>query len=212
MGSIFKLLTAITKVPKIPPIPMGIYNQIIFKVKNMLSKKILLISSVLALAALLGGCAPDLSPNTYSGGEVGVASRVVKGTVVSIRQVKIAQNSGVGAVGGAVAGGAAGSLIGGTTAVNIVGATGGAVVGGLIGNEVEKEMRKDVGYEYIIQLDNNSTISVTQQQDLQLSLQQRVLVIYGPTTRIVPDNTVSVPSTAPNKATTTKSPTTGTKS
>lgn len=189
---------------------MGIHSQII-EVKTMFSKKIILISSVLALTPLLGGCGPSLSPNTYSGSDVGVASRVLKGTIISIRQVKIQQNSGVGAVGGAVAGGAAGSLIGGSTAVNIVGATGGALVGGLIGNEAEKQFRKDVGYEYIIQLNNNSTISVTQQQDLQLALNQHVLVIYGPTTRIVPDNTVSLPSTAatpaPKKTTATKSTT-----
>jgi outer membrane lipoprotein SlyB len=162
----------------------------------MFSKKILLIGSTLAVTLLLGGCGPDLSPNAYSASDVGVASRVVKGTIVAIRPVKIQQNSGVGALGGAVAGGAAGSLIGGSTAVNIVGATGGALVGGLIGNEAEKQFRKDVGYEYIIQLDNNSTISVTQQQDLQLALNQHVLVIYGPTTRIVPDNTISAPSSA----------------
>ena len=163
-------------------------------------KKVLLISSALALTPLLGGCGPSISPNTYNANTVGVASRVVKGTIISIRPVKIQQNSGVGAVGGAVAGGAAGSLVGNRTAVNIVSATGGALLGGLIGNEVEKEFRKDVGYEYIIQLANNSTISVTQQQDLQLGLNQRVLVIYGPTTRIVPDNTISVPSAAATPA------------
>ncbi len=171
----------------------------------MFNRKVILISLALALMPLLGGCVPDLSPNTYSGGEVGVASRTVKGTIIAIRPVKIQQNSGMGALGGGVAGGAAGSMMGGTTAINIIGATGGAIVGGLIGNEAEKQLRKDVGYEYIIQLDNNSTISVTQQQDLQLALNQRVLVIYGPTTRIIPDNTISVPSPAPSKATTTKS-------
>ena len=174
----------------------------------MFSKKVLLIGSTLALTSLLGGCSgSDLSPNTYNGSTVGVASRAEKGTIVSIRQVKIQQNSHVGALGGAVAGGAAGSLVGNRTAVSIASATGGALLGGLIGNEAEKQLRKDVGYEYIVQLNNGSTIAVTQQQDLQLGLNQHVLVIYGPTTRIVPDNTVSVPSPAPSKATTTKSKT-----
>lgn len=159
--------------------------------------RIILIGSTLALMSLLTACAPSVSPNTYSGSEVGVASRVVKGTVIGIRPVKIQQNTGIGAVAGGVAGGAAGSLIGSSTAVNIVGAAGGAVVGGLIGNEAEKQLSKDQGYEYIIQLDNNSTISVTQTQALQLSLNQRVLVIYGATTRIVPDDTISVPASTP---------------
>ena len=174
----------------------------------MFSKKTLLIGSTLALTSLLGGCSgSDLSPNTYNGSTVGVASRAEKGTIVSIRQVKIQQNSHVGALGGAVAGGAAGSLVGNRTAVSIASATGGALLGGLIGNEAEKQLRKDVGYEYIVQLTNGSTVAVTQQQDLQLSLNQRVLVIYGSPTRIVPDNTISAPSSTPSKAATTKSKT-----
>ncbi len=181
----------------------------------MSTKKTLLISSALTLMTVLTACAPSVSPNTYSGSEVGVASRVVKGTVIGIRPVKIQQNTGIGAVAGGVAGGAAGSLIGNSTAVNIVGAAGGAVVGGLIGNEAEKQLSKDQGYEYIIQLDNNSTISVTQTQALQLSLNQRVLVIYGATTRIVPDDTISVPASTPKTAVTppakTQAPVTSTK-
>lgn len=180
----------------------------------MTNKKTLLIGSALTLMAVLTACAPSVSPNTYSGNEVGVASRVVKGTVIGIRPVKIQQNTGIGAVAGGVAGGAAGSLIGSSTAVNIAGAAGGAVLGGLIGNEAEKQLSKDQGYEYIIQLDNNSTISITQTQALQLSLNQRVLVIYGATTRIVPDDTISVPASTPKTTTAptkTKTPVTSTK-
>ncbi len=180
----------------------------------MFSKKVLLIGSTLALTSLLGGCVSNLSPNMYNGNTTGVASSAAKGTIVSIRQVRIQQNSHVGALGGAVAGGAAGSLIGERTAVSIASATGGALLGGLLGNEVEKELRKDVGYEYIVQLRNGSMVSVTQQQDLQLSLNQRVLVIYGPTTRIVPDNTVSAPRHSPvatsSKTTAAKSTTSNT--
>ncbi len=162
----------------------------------MFSKKIILLSSTLALIPLLGGCGPNLSPNTYSGNDVGVASRVIKGTIIAMRPIKIEQNSGVGAVGGAVAGAAGASLLGTNPAASIAAGAGGAVVGALIGNAAEKGMRRDVGYEYIIQLNNNSTISVTQQQDLQLALNQHVLVIYGSTTRIVPDNTVTMPAPA----------------
>ena len=96
-------------------------------------------------------------------------------------------------------------MIGGTTAVRIASGVGGAVVGGLIGNEAEKAMRSDKGYEYIIQLDNGNDISVTQQQDLQLAVNQHVLVIYGAMTRIVADNTVSVPVATPAPAATTAS-------
>lgn len=164
-------------------------------------KKIILISSTLAVASLLAACSPSVSPNTYSGSDVGVASRVIKGTVIGIRPITIQQNTGLGAIGGGVAGGAAGSMIGGTTAAHVAGAAGGAVVGGLIGNEAEKHLSKEQGYEYIIQINNNSIISVAQAQDLKLSLKQHVLVIYGATTRIVPDNTISLPEEASPKTT-----------
>lgn len=151
-------------------------------------KKILLFACLPCF--LLFGCTKNISPNTYDASEVGVASKVTSGVIISKRLVHIDVNSGIGATTGAVAGGAAGSMIGGDRTTNVIGAVGGAVAGGLVGNVVEKGIRKTEGYEYIIKTDTGSTISVTQVKDMQFQVNQRVLVIYGPTTRIVPDNRV----------------------
>ena len=152
-------------------------------------KKILLFICISCL--VLGGCTKNISPNTYDASEVGTANKVLSGKIIAKRPINIDVNSGIGGIAGATAAGAAGSTIGNNGATHTIGAVGGAVAGGLVGNAIEKEIRKTKGYEYIIKLDNGSTISVAQVKDLPLSVNQQVLVIYGPTTRVVPDNRVT---------------------
>ena len=139
---------------------------------------------------ILASCAPSLSPNTYTAGQVNRAERVVKGVIVSSRQVKLNNNSGVGGLAGTVAGGALGSDIGHGTPANVAGAVGGAVVGGLIGNEVEKAVQNQEGHEYIIKLNSGKMISIVQAEGIDLNVGQRVLIVYGRSTRVIPDNTI----------------------
>lgn len=152
-------------------------------------KNIFFIFALLFLGIQINGCAQNVSPNTYQTSEVGVANKVVSGVIVSKRTVNIDANSGVGGLAGAVAGGAAGSVVGGSTASNIIGAVGGAVIGGLAGSAIDKAVNHHEGIEYIIKLNKGSTISVTQVQDMLFEVNQRVLVIYGHPTRIIPDTT-----------------------
>ena len=153
-------------------------------------KKIFSIIVMLVLCAEISGCAQNMSPNTYQASDVGKASKAVPGVIVAKRNINIDANSGVGGLAGAVAGGAAGSVIGGSTASNIIGAVGGAVLGGLAGNAIDKSVNHKQGIEYIIKLKDGSTVSVTQTEDMQLAIHQHVLIIYGKTTRIIPDTTV----------------------
>jgi len=150
--------------------------------------KILLIT-FLSFAALLG-CTKNISPNTYEAAEIGTANKVMPGIIIAKRSINIDVNSGIGSMAGATAGGAAGYQIGGDKTTNIIGGVGGAVAGGIVGNAIEKGIRKTEGYEYIIQLTNGSSVSVAQTKEMPLAINQKVLVIYGPTTRVVPDNRV----------------------
>ena len=104
-------------------------------------------------ALFLWSCASG--PNDYTYQDMGQAAAVRQGTVLSIRPVKVSSQSGVGQIGGAVAGGALGSMIGGNTAVNIVGAVGGAILGGFFGNETEKVITKDTAYEFMVRQTSN---------------------------------------------------------
>ncbi len=94
----------------------------------------------------------------------------------------------MGGIAGATAGAAAGTAVGGSVQAMVVGAVGGAVVGGVMGNGLDKAVNHHKGYEYIIRLKNKSIISIAQAEDLHFSINQPVLILYGATTRIIPDN------------------------
>lgn len=49
------------------------------------------------------------------------------------------------------------------------------------------DVTRKKGHEYVIKLDSGSIISVVQTEDLDLEPKQRILVIYGSSTRVVPD-------------------------
>lgn len=151
-----------------------------------------LIVSLCLIVAMLSGCGRDISTNTYQAMETGVASKVLYGVVIAQRPVTINISNNVGGLAGTAAGAAGGSAVGGSGRSNIVGAIGGAVAGGIVGHALDKATSLKKGMEYIIRLKDSSTISVTQGQDLHLSVGQRVLIIYGATTRVVPDETIAV--------------------
>lgn len=79
------------------------------------------------------------------------------GTVQSVEPISTqGQASGLGAVGGAVAGGLLGNQFGagnGRTAMTVVGALG----GGLAGNEVEKRVRSETVYRVYVRMDTGKT-------------------------------------------------------
>jgi outer membrane lipoprotein SlyB len=138
---------------------------------------------------LLAGCAQDVGTNTYSSSDVGQVNKVVPAKVVSMRPITVSSNTGVGGLAGAGAGAVAGSLIGGSTEAHILGGIGGAVVGGVAGNAIEKGISKQQGMEYVLRVTKDkSLVTVTQLQDLKLYAGEKVLIIYGKQTRVVPDD------------------------
>ena len=146
----------------------------------------LLLPCLLVICLGLNACAQNVSPNTYTTSDVGVASKVKKGVILSRRAVSVDNNSGVGGLAGAAAGATAGTMVGGSAATTVLGAIGGAVVGGVGGNMIDKGINHHQAYEYIIKLDGGQMISVTQVEDTQLQVHQHILVVYGLMTRIIP--------------------------
>lgn len=106
--------------------------------------------------------------------------------MVSVRQISIASNNGAGTLIGGAAGGVAGSMIGGSDTAHILGAIGGAVVGGIAGNAAQEGLSSQSGYEYVIQLDNGSMVTVSQGNDVLLNPGQKCMVLYGKRARVVP--------------------------
>lgn len=132
----------------------------------------------------LTACAPNISGDNYSSANAGQMYNVQNGIVIDKRVVNVDKsNSGLGALSGAALGGIGGSAIGGSTRANLAGAVGGALVGGLLGNLAENKITSQQGFEYIVKLTNRSsqttnTIAVVQGPTPQISVGQRVLVIY----------------------------------
>lgn len=145
----------------------------------------------LCLCLIISSCSQNVSPTTYQVSEVGRASKVIPGVIIAKRSVTIDANSGAGGLTGVAAGATAGSTVGGGGVSHILGALGGAVIGGLAGDKIDKSINQHRGLEYIIKLKNGKTISVVQADEMKFALKQRVLVIYGEKTRIIPDETLN---------------------
>ena len=139
-------------------------------------------------SALLAGCATNISPQTYSVGSVGQVNRTIAATVISVREVDIAGTTGLGGGAGAATGAVVGSAAGhGNARGNIVGAIGGAVVGGLAGAAIEANATKQKAMEYVVETQNGNLMTIVQGLDTQFGPGQKVLVLYGSPSRLIPD-------------------------
>ena len=145
------------------------------------------IGFIVSAMCLLAGCA-NVSPSTYSVGSVGQVNRAVRGTIISVREVKIeGSQSGAGATAGAIAGGAVGSQAGNDAATHVVGAVGGAVVGALAGGALEEGSTRQRGIEYVVETETGAIMTLVQGPEDRLQIGDHVLVLYGDRSRIIRD-------------------------
>jgi outer membrane lipoprotein SlyB len=140
------------------------------------------------LVAGLAGCGPDYSPNTYASSAVQQANKVDQGTVVGVREVGVSASGTTGALVGGAAGGIAGAQVG-SGAGSAFGALGGSLVGGIAGSAAEHVSGDTRAFEYIVRKANGDLLSVTQKDEVPLTIGQKVLVIAGSQARVVPDYT-----------------------
>jgi outer membrane lipoprotein SlyB len=143
----------------------------------------------LALAIVLtplAACAPTNTNTTYAANEIGRTADVTYGVIVSMRPVTVqAQNTGIGALGGAAVGATAGSFIGrNDVRANILGAVAGGLVGAVAGNAVEKSVNTGDAVEFIIRQDDGSTVSVVQTNEDGFRPGDRVVLTRGARTHI----------------------------
>ncbi len=155
------------------------------------------------VAAVLLGCAPNYSPNTYASTAVQQANKVERGLVVGVRKVDVSAQGAVGAVSGGAAGGLLGAQVPGSALGTAFGTIGGAVMGGIVGTAAEHAVGDTAAFEYVVRKPNGDLVSVTQKDQKPLRIGDKVLVIAGNQARIVPDYTVpdsllaDVPHTSP---------------
>jgi outer membrane lipoprotein SlyB len=152
-----------------------------FKINSFVKKIVLLASSVM----LLTSCARQISSDVYAARQVGEVSTTYAGYIKSVREVCMEQgeqleDNGLGLVGGGVAGGVAGSAIG---RGHFVPTAAGAIVGAVAGSLVEKKLKQQSAFEYIVELENGGLITVVQGRDHLYNVGQPVYVIVSQTGR-----------------------------
>ena len=144
-----------------------------------------------ALAASVAGCGPDYSPNTYASNAVQQANKVDQGVLVGVRAVDVSASG----TAGTVVGGAAGGIVGaqaGSGVTSALGALGGSLLGGIAGNAAEHVTGDTHAFEYMVRKANGDLLSVTQKDEVPLTVGEKVLVIAGNQARVVPDYTVPI--------------------
>lgn len=144
---------------------------------------------IVVVVAVLVGCRPNYSPDTYASSAVQQANKVEQGVVVGVRMVDVQASGTTGAVTGAAAGGLVGNSVPGGGVGSALTTLGGSLVGGLVGTGVERATGNTTAFEYIVRKGNNDLVSVTQRDAVALELGAKVLVIAGSQARIVPDYT-----------------------
>ena len=145
------------------------------------------VAAVIAVAALVSGCATQSNSNSvYSTGQAQREQTVRYGVVEGVRDVMIqGGQTGAGTLaGGAIGGVAAGSLIGsgnGSVAAGILG----AVLGGIAGSATENKVNQRRALEITVRLENGEMRAITQEADELFRPGERVrLLTSGGVTRV----------------------------
>lgn len=142
-------------------------------------KKLLSTLACVILLSTLAACTNLQGQNVYEGNEIGKASDIEFGKIVSVKQIEVkGENSGVGGIAGATAGGAAGAQVG-NGGGSIAGLIAGAIIGGVAGSMAEQAMKDRVGLLYVITKENGKTVSIAQniaKDDVPLKVGQRVMI------------------------------------
>jgi outer membrane lipoprotein SlyB len=167
---------------------MTMNTQMTLKTPSRTLKKVL-VAAALALTGLVAvGCATAPGGNVYSSRDVGAPTRIKMGTLMDAEPVLIqGDNNRIGAASGAVIGGVVGSQVGGGKDERAVGAVAGAVLGGVLGNATEKQVKKQQGYRYTIDLDGEGLVTVVQADKQPIARPgSRVRVEYGAVVKVLP--------------------------
>jgi outer membrane lipoprotein SlyB len=121
----------------------------------------------------------DSGANTYSSLEAGKFSDVYEGTILSIKEVRISGSKGLGAaVGTAIGGGVAASRYDSTSGQRNAAIIGG-LLGALAGSATEEAITNEVGYEFLLRMNDGSIKSFVQKSIQGLRVGDAVYVIYN---------------------------------
>ncbi len=146
---------------------------------------------VAAICLSLAACGPSHTGETYKPSELQRSGQVASGRIIAVEDVPVSgSSSGLGALGGGVAGGALGASLASGRTGSILAGVGGAIIGSLAGNAVERGMTRGGATRFHVQMDDGSVINVVQTNEANLQTGDRVMVLEGGgKTRLARDET-----------------------
>ncbi|EPJ7334552.1 glycine zipper 2TM domain-containing protein [Citrobacter amalonaticus] len=121
---------------------------------------------IMAGVIILSGCTskPIGSANNVSTSLTGQAMRLSQGTITSVREITIQDDSSsnvTGTVGGAVIGGLAGNSVGGGSGRRLATASG-AVAGAMTGQALQRNMARQRAFELFVKPDTGHEFAIVQ--------------------------------------------------
>ncbi|MBF7730574.1 hypothetical protein [Pseudomonas sp. N040] len=152
-------------------------------------KPVLLVASIAAMSLMIGGCASNLTGDSYSRDEARSVQNVRLGTIEYLRPVQIeGTKTPIGAGAGAAVGGIGGSAVGGGKGSYVM-AVIGAVAGGLLGAAAEEGFTRTQGVEITVREDDGSLRAYVQEvepnQIFKVGQRVRIMTVNG-TSRVAP--------------------------
>ena len=147
-----------------------------------MNRPTLLLTALFASAALLSGCASNLSGSSYSRADARAVQNVRMGTIESLRPVQIeGTKTPIGTLAGAAVGGIAGNSIGGGRGKAITTILGG-VAGGAAGSAVEEGITRTQGVEIVVREDDGGTrayVQAVDSQQFRVGDRVRIMTVNG---------------------------------
>lgn len=148
-----------------------------------MNRPALLLTALFTSAALLSGCASNLSGSSYSRTDARSVQTVRMGTIESLRAVQIeGTKTPIGTLAGAAVGGIAGSTIGGGRGSAVATILGG-VAGGAAGSAVEEGITRTQGVEILVREDDGNTRAYVQavdsSQQFRVGNRVRIMTVNG---------------------------------
>ncbi len=148
-----------------------------------MGKLAVLVAGFAATALLLGGCASNLTGDSYSRDEARTVQNVRMGTIEHLRPVKIeGTKTPIGAGAGAAVGGIGGSTMGGGKGSYVL-AVIGAVAGGLLGAAAEEGLTRTQGVEITVKEDDGTMRAYVQEVEpnevFRVGQRVRIMTVNG---------------------------------
>jgi outer membrane lipoprotein SlyB len=117
---------------------------------------------------LLTSCARNIASDDYVACTVGEVSTTLMGTIQNVREVNVSASDELGRnYNGLAYGGTGGGVLGATLGRGgFLAATAGVAAGALGGAIVEKKLKQQKAFEYIVAMEDGSLMTIVQGQDV----------------------------------------------